>query len=373
MNDSTVHDATPAPMGSTESLALPSRGQATALVGEASRAWAETRAMMEYARSCPRNEELARLAVMQAAARPSFADSVTWEMERGKKKDPETGQWVKNLISGLSVHVAREIARHWQHIASGSRVLEDDGESIHGESYASDLQLNRHIRAQWIVRKVLMKKVWKDGQTVRDPITGKDRLEPSMPNDVELLQMQNATAAKAVRNCLLELFPDDLKEEVAQRADETLTQFAAGEIDATGKPTPKGAAKDGKCASAAVDRLVGEFRRLRVSLEMIERKLGHPVDDLTPDEYKGLARLGAAIKGGQTAVGEAFPAPEQPKAAEGPAASAAPAEEDLAALFDKPAPQSLDEVVEQHTHRAKGHEPKPAEPKPAPSSPKAGA
>jgi len=365
MSDPKVHEARPAPealaqaapAAESAALALPSRGQATALVGEASRSWAETRAMMEYARTCPRNEDQARDRVLRACARPTFAEAATWELPRGKKKNPETGQFEEQTITGPSVHLARELARSWEHVAHGSRVLEDDGQAIHGESYATDLQRNIHIKKQWRVGKLIQRKVWRNGKPLQDE-AGKDVTTWVVPDESQLLEMVQRTAAKMVRGCIFELIPDDLKEDALVAADETLTKLATGTIDQLGRPTQKGAEKDGKVLPALLDRLVGEFRRLTpsVTIEMLERKLGHSIDTASVDEYKTLARIGATIKQGGCSVDEAFPreqaqpAEPQPAEAQEPAASEDP--------FAQPG--TLDQVVAQH---AKPAEPT-AEPKP---------
>lgn len=341
-----------APASHGGALAMPARGQATALAESASRAWAETRAMMEYAREVPRDEEQAREKVAKSCSRPQFADSVDWEYERGRKKDEKTGEWVPNLIRGPSVYLAREVARCWKHVNSSVRILEDDGESIHGESICHDLETNTRSVKQWKVKKLIQRKVkvWNERihrmEAVKDPTTGKDLTEWIVPDERDLLELCNRTASKCLRNAILEVIPDDVIQEARQIADETLEKFARGEIDQRGKPIVKAAAgAPGMAAPAVVDRLIGEFRRLGVSLEMIERKLGHKADEMSVDEYKLLARGGASIKGQTASIAEVFPEPDAGPSADAPAPEEASGDAQEDDPFGRQPAATLDEVV----------------------------
>ena len=299
---------------------LPSRGQAVALVGEASREMARVRGMMDYARENPRDEEKAFALVKKACERPTFAENASWEFPRGQQ-----------TISGGSVYLARAMARCWGHVIHGIRILEDDGDSIHGEAWAHDLERNVYSSKQYKVGKLIQRRV-KDpkGNWIKRP-GGGYVTEWIPPDERDLMELMNRVGEKHVRNAIFHVLPDDLRECALEWADGTLLRAAAAPPDGDAQKT-----EPGKATPAKINGVVVSFVKLGVTLDQIQKKIGNPVDDMTPEQYASLVKIGVALKEGRTTIDEAFGAGDAIEAQQ-------PTEDDDP--FSRPAPATLDEVV----------------------------
>src|SRR5215510_3409806 len=82
-------------------------------VSSAAAVEAEIQAAITVALRFQRNEDAAFAKLMRACQRTSFAEDASYAFPRGKVQDKETGQWKENIVSGPSVHLAREAARVW--------------------------------------------------------------------------------------------------------------------------------------------------------------------------------------------------------------------------------------------------------------------
>ena len=128
------------------SAAMPARiGQGTAV--EQSRAVAEVQAQVIVAQQFPRSMNRAVQAMEEACAQPALASRALFRFPRGKNEDG-----TPNILSGPSVHLARELARCFGNIQYGLvELLRDD---THGQSelmaWAWDMEANTRSSTTFI-------------------------------------------------------------------------------------------------------------------------------------------------------------------------------------------------------------------------------
>src|SRR5574337_2037923 len=99
--------------------------------------------------------------------------------------------------------------------------------------------------------------------------------------DDDLQNKQGAMVSKAIRNAVLRLSPADI-------LDECLDVYHAAIEGQTKDPT------------AALKALLDGFGRLGISLEQVVEYVGHPLNQMSREEYEDLKTLGVAIHDGET-------------------------------------------------------------------------
>lgn len=139
----------------------------------------------------PRDEDEKRLAIHKACTRPAFIERGLYLFPRGNSE-----------VFGLSIYTAREMARLWGNIEYSCEIVADDDESRKIRAMAWDLQTNTQVTAEDFFRKRHQRKQ-KDNSTHWVPVDERD-----------LRELTNRYAAYAVRNCILQLIPEDLKDEI---------------------------------------------------------------------------------------------------------------------------------------------------------------
>lgn len=235
---------------------------------------AEIQASIIVAKKFPRNEDESYRKLIRACARPTFAEEARYEYPRGKEK-----------VTGPSVRFAREAARVWGNIEFGIEILEDGEDYVVIRAWAWDKKTNARVFADDKFRKAVLRKsgdgsYWKD---VRD-------------DERELRELVNRRGAICVRNCILQLIPDDFVEDAMGQVFNTLSNKAAKDPDAERKAIVLG------------------FSQLNISVEDLERYLGHAVAQCSPAEIAGLRSIYASIRDGNSKWTD-YVAPSEPTGA----------------------------------------------------------
>ncbi len=228
---------------------------------EQTRAMSEVRGMMILAKQFPRDEILAFSKVMQACQRQDFAEKATYSYPRSSE-----------TISGPSIRLAEEIARCWGNIDFGIKELsQKDGES-EMMAYAWDLETNTRSSQNFAVKHVRDVK-----GTVRKLTTQRDIYENNANN-----------AGRRLRARILAIVPPDLVNAAVDECKRTLA---------------------GKNDVPLIDRaknMVMAFSKVGVKKSLIEKRLGHPIEDITGEElaeYKGILN---SIRDGATGISSWF-------------------------------------------------------------------
>ena len=234
---------------------------------EQSRAVAEVQASMVLARANPRNEQVAEYKIMQSCKRKSLAECASYSFRRGGE-----------IVTGASIRLAEEIARHWGNMQYGFREVGRTDESSEVEAFAHDLETNVRVTRQFQVKH------WRDTKQGGKKIT----------EERDKYELIANMAQRRVRACLLELVPGDIVEAAEEACKATL-------IGSIGDPAAK--AKE----------IVAAFAPVGVTAEMIEGYLQRKLSSIVPADIVTLQRIYRSIKDGVAAVEEFFKADDVDK------------------------------------------------------------
>jgi hypothetical protein len=214
------------------------------------------------AKRFPRNEQQAFLRAVKAFTRPTMAQAATYNFPRGGKS-----------VEGPSVDCARELARIWGNVRYGLRVVSQDNDRLHIKAYALDLETNTYVEAEDEFSKLIQRKDKYSGET-----------KWIQPDERDLRELMNRRGAIAIRNCLLQVLPSDLVDDVLRTAKKTLQADASSGLE--------------KNREDVVKNLVVAFDRCGVSVLMLEQRLGNKLDVITAEEVAELRQIHQSLKEG---------------------------------------------------------------------------
>lgn len=243
-----------------------------ATVVEQSRAVAEVQAAVLVAQQRPRNRAAAIAEMRDATAQMSVASRAYYRYRRGGEN-----------VTGVSIHLARELARCWGNIDYCIKELRRD--DVKGESemlaHAWDMQTNARASTTFIVPHV------------RDTRDGAKRL-----TETRDVYENNANAgSRRLREQILAVLPSWFVEEAKANCDATLENGG-------GKPLQQ------RIADA-----IASFSDAGVSVGQLESKLGRSSSDWTGHDVGQLGVIFQSIKRGEASVDDEFPPSAGPDAA----------------------------------------------------------
>lgn len=216
------------------------------------RAVAEVQSAYIIAKKFPRNQHESYINMMDACKRPGLADQAMYAYPRG-------GQ----LITGPSIRLAESMAQYWGNLDCGVReISQADGVSV-AEAYAIDLQTNTRVSKIFHVRH---ERYTKRGFTIL-----KD------PRDIYELVANHG--ARRLRACILAIIPGDVTESAVAQCRKTL--------ECSDVPIAE-----------QVRNMVSAFDTLGVKVEHLEKKLGHNLNAIIPQEIVTLKAIYKSIKDG---------------------------------------------------------------------------
>lgn len=243
-----------------------SAGEMAAVTREQS----EIQSAIVAAKRFPRNEQSAFVRAVNSFTRLTMAEGATYNFPRGGK-----------TVEGPSVDCARELARVWGNIRYGLRVVSQSSERMHIKAYALDLETNTYVEAEDEFSKLIQR---------RDKYSGETRW--IQPDERDLRELMNRRGAIAIRNCILQVLPSDLVDDVLKTAKHTLQKDASSALE--------------KNRDDIVKQLVVMFDRQGVSVSMLEAYLGHKLDVVTADEVAALKQILQSIRDGVAKRDEFF-------------------------------------------------------------------
>jgi hypothetical protein len=230
----------------------------------------EIQSAIVAAKRFPRNEQSAFVRAVNSFTRLTMAEGATYNFPRGGK-----------TVEGPSVDCARELARVWGNIRYGLRVVSQSSERMHIKAYALDLETNTYVEAEDEFSKLIQR---------RDKYSGETKW--IQPDERDLRELMNRRGAIAIRNCILQVLPSDLVDDVLKTAKHTLQRDATSALE--------------KNRDDIVKQLVVMFDRQGVSVPMLESYLGHKLDVVTADEVAGLKQILQSIRDGVAKRDEFF-------------------------------------------------------------------
>lgn len=239
--------------------------QATAI--EQSRAVAEVQAAVLVAQQRPRNRAAAIAEMRDATAQMSVASRAYYRYRRGGEN-----------VTGVSIHLARELARCWGNIDYCIKELRRD--DVKGESemlaHAWDMQTNARASTTFIVPHV------------RDTRDGAKKL-----TETRDIYENNANAgARRLREQILAVLPSWFVEEAKANCDETLEGGG-------GKPLPQRIA----------DAIRG-YEQIGITCAQLEAKVGRSAEEWSGHDVGQLGVIFQSIKRSETTIADEFPTTE---------------------------------------------------------------
>lgn len=244
-------------------IALPNRPKAASqgTVVEQTRAAAEVAAAVSVARSFPRSDSTASEAMRALCSRLAVAQQAFYE--------------VPNRGAGMSVHIARELARIWGNLDYGVRELARDDSTGESEMsvWAWDVEQNVRSTRSFI-------------QPHAKSLKGGGRKGLTDLNDI-YLNNQN-TGARAVRECIFTVLPG----------------WFIADAEAVLKATLKNG--DGTPLPERIATAIGKFADHGVTMKQLETRLNKPNQNWTPGDIATLTRIYSTITQDGIAVTEFF-------------------------------------------------------------------
>lgn len=242
---------------------MPQRGAGQATLVEQSRAIAEVQAAVVVAQNRPRSTSAAIQEMREVCKITALADRAFFRFSRGQ------------VVTGESVHLARELARIWGNITFGIAELARD--DVKGQSemqaFAWDLQTNARSQTVFIVPHA------------RDTKQG-----PKPFTDMRDIYENNANmGARRLREMIFSVLPVWFREEAADICRQTLE-------DGGGQPLV-----------TRIANCVAALEGIGVTRADIERKIGRPVDAMLAENVATLGITFKSIKRGEMQRDEEFP------------------------------------------------------------------
>ena len=226
-----------------------------AIAGATAEKQHEIQSAIVSARKFPRNEDLCFQKLMKACSRPSFAEDARYSFPRAGTE-----------VTGPSVNLAREAARIWGNIRFGLYIVREDHETLLIRGWAWDVETNTKVEHDDNFKKLIYRK---QGGWLT-------------PDERDLRELVNRRGAILVRNSLLQVMPKDLIEDALFACRQALQQSAKENPDAARK------------------KLLVDFNSINITVEHLEKRLGHPYAQSTPDELSELRGIYKSIADGNS-------------------------------------------------------------------------
>lgn len=230
------------------------RSESLGVVGNAlaAQAVAQVSLAMQFALAHPRNEDHARGKMEVFTQRAQFAEKGTYCFPRGN-----------TTVVGAGIVLAKELAKVWGNIQSGSFVIEDKDDERTLRCWAWDLEINYRKEQDVNFKKLIYRRPDKNGKGGGWTV----------PDERDLLELTNRQGSKGERNCILSVLPYDLVQDAVKNCRDTVKE--------TIKKDPEAFKKN----------LVKSFASMGVSGEELTAYVGHPLAQITEHQKELLAEL----------------------------------------------------------------------------------
>lgn len=240
---------------------------------EQTRATQEVQAALIIAKRFPRNEADAYDKIMKACKRPVLAEQAIYKL-------PISGK----IMEGPSIRLAEVLIQAWGNAEFGIREISRDNNRSNCEAFCWDKETNIMRKEPFIVEHHIEK-----NETVNNV---KRKIKKPVTDPVEIDRLIANRGGRKLRNCILNIIPGDVVDAAVKACRQTM-------VKGSGEPL-----------SDRVRKAVAAFSELAVSREMIEERLGHPVDITTAEEVADLLSIYNSLINKQAKRGEFFRVPE---------------------------------------------------------------
>ncbi len=244
---------------------------------------AEVQGRMLIAKRFPRDEAMAYARAMQSCQRLGLAEAAVYKFTKGE------------TVEGPSIRLAEELARLWGNIEFGLNELSRRPGESEMEAYAWDLQTNVRSSQRFTVKHLRDKK-----GTAGIPLTA----------ERDIYEITANNGSRRVRARVLAILPPELVDDAVVACKATVKRGG------------------GQPLGDRIRAMTGAFAAIGVTPQMLVERVGHAIDQITPDELVELRGSLTAIRDG-AAVRDHFgpkqvaAAPVLPAVADGFEAAAA--------------------------------------------------
>ncbi len=240
---------------------LPVKHESKAIEIAQARHAQEVQAAMIAARQWPRDQFAAAARIMHACQRVGLAEVAMYAYPRG-------GQ----TVTGPSIRLAEVLAQNWCNIDYGvMEISQRDGESDM-LAFAWDLETNVRCQKLFTVK--------------HQRFSRKGLTDLEDPRDI--YEMTANLGSRRLRACILSVIPKDVQDDAVRECEKTLS------------------GQGGKSLKERLKGMVKVFDEHGVSVEMIERRLGHKLEATNETELVSLRKIYTSIKDGMSARDEWF-------------------------------------------------------------------
>jgi microcompartment protein CcmL/EutN len=240
----------------------------------------------------PSLKTVLKAAIDELEDMPEFASSNYYVIPYKERANDPTARTVN--VEGLSVKAAMVLQRHYRNLTSGVRLIGVEGDVFYYEAAALDLEGNTRV-----VRSGTVNRIVYDHKTRTEYRLSDQKLEMKL----------QAAMSKLLRNVVLAMLPEPLKQTYWQKAK----ALAARAVTTSRTPMKPGAKpvplKDR--IKVVVDDF---FKRWEITPEQIARRYEiETVYGLSEEELGDLVGLRNALTDNEVGIDDAFPAPVQNK------------------------------------------------------------
>lgn len=245
-------------------------GQATAI--ELSRAEAEVKAAVFVAKQNPRNIQTAQAEMQFICRQYAVAEKAFFSYPKAKQ-----------TIKGPSIHLARELALIWGNLQHGTMELSRDTAQGQSEILAYAWDLERNSRSSQIF--------------IAPHVTDTKQGKKNLTDLRDIYENNSNLGARRLREAIFAVLPAWFVAEAVKLCQQTLD---------------KG---DGTPLVDRIEEAVTAYRRVGVSIQQLERKVGRPRAEWDDSDAGELQVIYQSVYRGEMTRDEAFP-PEGVTAAE---------------------------------------------------------
>ncbi len=229
---------------------------------ESQRVAAEVQGRMIVAKRFPRDSGMAYARAMQACERLGLADCAIYSYNKGGK------------VEGPSIRLAEELARCWGNIEYGLIELSRRPGESEMEAFAWDIETNTRSSQKFTVKHIRDRSDSKGGNA-------------ALTAERDIYEITANNGARRMRARILAILPPELVDDAVAACKETVKRGG------------------GQPLGDRIRLMIGAFAKVGVTAQMVADKVGHAIDQITPDELADLRGVLQAIKDGAKA-GEFF-------------------------------------------------------------------
>lgn len=228
---------------------------------ESERAIAEAQGKLVIAKRFPRDQARAYVNIIEACKRAGLAEEACYSFPRGGE-----------VVSGPAIRLAEMLAANWGNVDYGIRELSRKEGVSEMEAYCWDLETNTMSSQKFTVRHI------------RDTRGG----GRALTDERDIYELTANMGARRLRARILAILPADLVQAAVDQCSKTLA--SGGEVPMADR----------------IRQMLAAFKTLGVPAALIEKRLGHGLDNLTGEELADLRKIHNSLRDNMSKLGDWF-------------------------------------------------------------------